>query len=268
MEEHEEHKEHKEYNIDTILEKLFDKIDSEELIVDEKFQQKVERILNLQDVFDMLDKTQQNRVTIKEIIAEQSPDFVASCKELKTVFARELNTKATYLSNIHESEISRLQGLLKSNLMGKGLKSILEAVYPDWTFLFRLDKTILYKCYNPCKSLNQGFIDDNLIQYDEEIFNLQGIYVNVMNDKVTSDTIHLAGTGHHPAVEDEGYGSACPGTLEGEEISLTNPEALRKLLDTICEVYEMMHIDTGYYEPNTHYEIIEKRTVWDSRRNQ
>ena len=254
-----------EYNIDTLLEKIFKETDELPVLEDEEFQKKIERTLDIGEVFDLLDSAQQNKITIKEIVTEQSSDFVASCKELKAIFARELGAKDTLLANQYISEISKLKGILKDNLFGRGLRNILEAISPEWTFLLRKDKTVLYRCYNPAMPLTRGFKNDDLIEYEETIFTLQGIYVNVMDDTITSETIHLAGTGHHPAIDNEGYGSACPGSLETEVISLDKPEELRKLLDNICKTYEMMHVSTGYHKPDVEYEVLEEKHVWDSR---
>ena len=254
-----------EYNIDEILEQLFK--ESEEIKIEDEFNEKISRIGDMGEVFDLLDKAQQNRITIKEIVAIQSPDFIASCKEMKAIVSRELAKKISFIENTYETEMSKLQEILKDAFLGKGLKEILEAIAPDWTFLLRKDKTVLYKCYNPALELREGFINNDRIRYEETIYTLQGIYVNVMHDKITGETIHLAGEGHHPAVEYSGYGSACPGSLENEPIRLDKPEELKMLLDSICKTYEVMYVSGGYYSPDITYEPIGTSNFIDARRD-
>jgi hypothetical protein len=167
-------------------------------------------------VFKKLEDSKQDKIKIKEIVLESEIDFTPSVKKLQECYIGEITETIGRLSDMYNNEVCKVDKLFRSEFIGKGLTYLADVISPDWCLVIKKESVNLYRCYNPPYKVSQGYYQNNSIIYDETVCSLRGIYVNIMNPKVSNGTIYLSTEGkQHPNCTNKHYGSVCPGSLDG-----------------------------------------------------
>jgi len=223
--------------------------------------------INYTELVDRLQKTKQEKVSVREIVLESEIDFINSIKQLKTVFKEELSEAIEKVNDLYNNELIKLQQIYRSEVIGDKLLELVKAVAPSgWYLLMKESSVNLCKFYNPAFEVVTGVSDErNTVQdYENTVCYLKAIYVNILHDKITYGTIHLSTENQHPNCDRNIFGQACAGNLEGRNIPLDDTEALVQLLNEISLTYQRFHLDSSYYTPSITFTIRKDNTVWET----
>lgn len=226
----------------------------------------ISREISFTDIVDMLNSTKQDKINVREIILESENDFLSSVKKLKEVFNDEFTKMTDRLNDKFNEELVKIKQLFHSALIGQPLIDLVNALSPaGWILVMKDSSVNLYKCYNPPFEVFEGIYENgDIYEFDEPVCQLLGIYVNIMHPRITNGTIRLSTDGkQHPNCSEKRFGSACPGTLDGRDITLNDIPSLLTLLAEISTTYESMHMDSAYYQPSGSYSIRkENQSAW------
>jgi len=217
------------------------------------------------DLVERLQKTKQEKISVREIVLDSEIDFINSIKQLKSVFKEELSEAIGKVNDLYNNELLKLQQIYRSEVIGGKLLELVGAVAPEGWYLLMKDSSVnLCKFYNPAFEVITGISELKSMVYDysEPVCYLKAIYVNILHDKVTYGTIHLASEMQHPNCDRDIFGQACAGSLEGRRIPLDDPDALIQLLNEISLTYQRFHLDSSYYTPQITFTTRKDNTVW------
>ncbi|MCE1169382.1 MAG: hypothetical protein LWX70_14945 [Sphingobacteriia bacterium] len=225
----------------------------------------LQREISSKDLVERLQKTKQDKISVKEIILDSEIDFINSIKQLKSVFEEELSEAIEKVNDLYNNELLKLQQIYRSEVIGGKLLELVKAVAPSGWYLLMKDSSVnLCRFYTPSYEVITGISEKKSMVYDysEPVCYLKAIYVNILHDKVTYGTIHLASEMQHPNCDKDIFGQACAGNLEGREIPLDDTEELLQLLNEISLTYQRFHLDSSYYTPTTNFITRKDTTLW------
>ena len=220
--------------------------------------------LSVSDLQNKLDNCQQDKITVKEIVVESAIDFLQSVKQLKNVFQFELEQALTKVNDLYNQELLKLQSLYRNVVIGKPLMDLVKKLSENEYCLVMMNSRVYaYKYYDPVYDVIEGHYNSGVVhEYQDPVCKLKSIYVNLLHPKITSGTVLINTERRHPNASDSGLSEACVGSMDGREIPINNPEALITLLDEICAMYEIMHLDSAYFLPESEYEERREKLKW------
>ena len=220
--------------------------------------------LSVSDLQNKLDNCQQEKITVKEIVVESAIDFLQSVKQLKNVFQFELEQALTKVNDLYNQELLKLQSLYRNVVIGKPLMDLVKKLSENEYCLVMMNSRVYaYKYYDPVYDVIEGHYNSGVVhEYQDPVCKLKSIYVNLLHPKITSGTVLINTERRHPNASDSGLSEACVGSMDGREIPINNPEALITLLDEICAMYEIMHLDSAYFLPESEYEERREKLKW------
>jgi hypothetical protein len=220
------------------------------------------------DLITKLNTVKQDKIKVMELVVESEIDFIKSAEKLKSVFDTEFKNMVKQLNDRFNAEIINLQQTYRKLMIGEGLINLVNEVSEaGWVLVMKNKSVNLYRCYNPAFDVTEGFYESGEVyDYNSPVTLLRGIYVNVLHPKITTGTIHLSTEGgRHPNCDSDGFGSACPGTLDGREIPVHDVKSLIALLDEIGLTYERMHLDSAYFVPASSHTIRKEEPQWTTQ---
>ena len=220
--------------------------------------------LSVSDLQNKFDNCQQDKITVKEIVVESTIDFLNSVKQLKSVFQFELEQALTKVNDLYNQELLKLQSLYRNVVIGKPLMDLVKKLSENEYCLVMMNSRVYaYKYYDPVYDVIEGHYNSGVVhEYQDPVCKLKSIYVNLLHPKITSGTVLINTERRHPNASDSGLSEACVGSMDGREIPINNPEALITLLDEICAMYEIMHLDSAYFLPESEYEERREKLKW------
>lgn len=255
--------------MDDIKNKFLDRLASAE----QEFSQDIEtdslkslitKELSVSDLQNKLDNCQQDKITVKEIVVESAIDFLQSVKQLKNVFQFELEQALTKVNDLYNQELLKLQSLYRNAVIGKPLMDLVKKLSEnEYSLVMMNNRVYAYKYYDPVYEVIEGHYNSGVVhEYQDPVCKLKSIYVNLLHPNITSGTVLINTEGRHPNASDSGLSEACVGSMDGREIPINNPEALVTLLDEICAMYEIMHLDSAYFIPESEFEERQVKLKW------
>ena len=255
--------------MDDIKNKFLDKLASSEQeeshdIETDSLKSLITKELSVSDLQNKLDNCQQDRITVKEIVVESAIDFMQSVKQLKNVFQFELEQALTKVNDLYNQELLKLQSLNRNAVIGKPLMDLVKKLSEnEYCLVMMNNRVYAYRYYDPPLEITEGRYSSGTIhEYLEPVCKLKSIYVNLLHPKITSGTVLINTDRRHPNASDSGLSEACVGSMDGREIPINNPEALVTLLDEICAMYEIMHLDSAYFLPEAEFEERQVKLKW------
>ena len=220
--------------------------------------------LSVPDLQNKLDNCEQDKITVKEIVVESTIDFLQSVKQLKNVFQFELEQALTKVNDLYNQELLKLQSLYRTAVIGKPLMDLVKKLSEnEYSLVMMNNRVYVYRYYDPVYDVIEGHYNSGVVhEYQDPVCTLKSIYVNLLHPNITSGTVLINTEGRHPNASNKGLSEACVGSMDGREIPVNNPEALVTLLDEICAMYEIMHLDSAYFIPESECEVKEEKLKW------
>lgn len=224
----------------------------------------IEKELPVMDIYPMLLAAKQDKINFKQIIVESEIDFINSAVQLKNVFDTQIKTAIYKLEEIYERESLNIKSLYHQNFFGKSFLNLIKVLNENkFSLVMMNERVYAYKYYDPPLSVDEGHYESGVIfNYDDSICELKGVYVNLLHPKITNGTVLINTERRHPNAKGSGLSEACTGSLDDKEIPINDPEALVQLLNSICEMYEIAHLDSAYFMPEQNYEKVEEEKKW------
>jgi len=215
----------------------------------------ITRELKFNDVYAKLVASKQDTVTFKEIIVESEIDFIKSVNQLKAVFDIELSAAIDKVDELYHRELLNLQSLYHKEFFGAPLLDLISKLSDsEYTLVMMNSRVYAYKYYDPPLEVTEGRFESGVVyDYDEPVCRLKGVYVNLLHPKVSNGTVLIKTDDRHPNAKEDGLSEACVGSLDERIIPIGNPDSLVVLLDEICMMYEVMHLDSAYFIPEASY---------------
>ena len=220
--------------------------------------------LSVPDLQNKLDNCEQDKITVKEIVVESTIDFLQSVKQLKNVFQFELEQALTKVNDLYNQELLKLQSLNRNTVIGKPLMDLVKKLSEnEYCLVMMNNRVYAYRYYDPVYDVIEGHYNSGVVhEYQDPVCSLKSIYVNLLHPNITSGTVLINTEGRHPNASNKGLSEACVGSMDGREIPVNNPKALVTLLDEICAMYEIMHLDSAYFIPESEFEVKEEKLKW------
>ena len=255
--------------MEDIKTKFLDKLEPAEQelyqdIATDSLRNMITKEISVTDLQDKLDNCQQDKITVKEIVVESAIDFLQSVKQLKNVFQFELEQALTKVNDLYNQELLKLQSLYRNVVIGKPMMDLVKKLSENEYCLVMMNSRVYaYKYYDPVYDVIEGHYNSGVVhEYQDPVCKLKSIYVNLLHPKITSGTVLINTERRHPNASDSGLSEACVGSMDGREIPINNPEALITLLDEICAMYEIMHLDSAYFLPESEFEERQVKLKW------
>ena len=255
--------------MDDIKNKFLDKLASSEQesspdIEADSLKRLITKKFSVSDLQNKIENCQQDKITVKEIVVESTIDFLQSVKQLKNVFQFELEQALTKVNDLYNQELLKLQSLYRNVVIGKPLMDLVKKWSENEYCLVMMNSRVYaYKYYDTVYDVIEGHYNSVVVdEYQDPVFKLKSIYENLLHPKITSGTVLINTERRHPNASDSGLSEACVGSMDGREIPINNPEALITLLDEICAMYEIMHLDSAYFLPESEYEERREKLKW------
>ena len=208
------------------------------------------------DIYPIFSAAKQSNIKVKEILLESEIDFVNSAKQLKQVFDAQLTEVIDKVNDLYERELLNLQTAYRKNYFGTKFLELVNVLNENEFSLVMMNKRVYaYRYYDPFHDVTKGHYRSGVIySYDEPVCLLKGVYVNLLHPKITNGTVLISTDDRHPNASNAGLSEACVGDLENHEIPINDPQALLNLLEDICAMYEICHLDSAYFTPEQSYE--------------
>jgi len=180
------------------------------------------------------------------------------------VFQFELEQALTKVNDLYNQELLKLQSLYRNAVIGKPLMDLVKKLSEnEYSLVMMNNRVYAYKYYDPVYDVIEGHYNSGVVhEYQDPVCTLKSIYVNLLHPKITSGTVLINTERRHPNASDSGLSEACVGSMDGREIPINNPVALITLLDEICAMYEIMHLDSAYFLPESEYEERREKLKW------
>lgn len=233
-------------------------------LVEDCLKNTITKEISLGDLQNKLYNCQQDKIAVKEITVESTIDFLNSVKQLKTVFETELEQALTKVNDLYNQELLKLQVLYRNVVIGKPLMDLVKKLSEsEFSLVMMNSRVYAYKYYDPPLDVTDGHYSSGTIhEYSDPVCELKSVYVNLLHPKITSGTVLINTDKRHPNSSDKGLSEACVGSMDGREIPISDPDALVTLLNEICEMYEIMHLDSAYFIPEADYSEREVKLKW------
>jgi len=215
----------------------------------------IQKEIPLGEIYPILSAAKQKTLKIKEIVLESEIDFVKSAKQLKQVFDEQLDSAIDKVNTAYERELLQMQSAFRKQYFGTQLLEMIDMLNDnDYTLVMMHKRIYAYKCYNPAHDVTVGRFTSGIdYDFDEPVCTLKGVYVNLLHPKMTNGTIFITTEGRHPNASNSGFSEVCIGDMENRAVPVNDPQALVELLDDICEMYEVCHLDSAYFIPEQSY---------------
>jgi len=223
-----------------------------------------EKELSFNDVYAKLIASKQETIKVKEITIESEIDFINSAKQLKSVFELQLTAAIEKVNDLYNRELLNLQTFYRNKFAGEGLMALIKALSnSEYSLIIMNSRIYSYKYYEPFHPVTEGHYESGMVYlYDEPVCSLKGVYVNLLHPKITNGSILISAEGRHPNASNKGLTEVCVGNLEGRAIPIENTDSLLELLNEICATYEVMHLDSAYFQPEGNYTTKEGALKW------
>ena len=255
--------------MEDIKTKFLDKLEPAEQelyqdIATDSLRNMITKEISLTDLQDKLVNSQQDKITVKEIVVESAIDFLQSVKQLKNVFQFELEQALTKVNDLYNQELLKLLSLNRNAVIGKPLMDLVKKFSEnEYSLVMMNNRVYAYRYYDPVYDVIEGHYNSGVVhEYQDPVCSLKSIYVNLLHPNITSGTVLINTEGRHPNASNKGLSEACVGDMDGREIPINNPESLVTLLDEICAMYEIMHLDSAYFIPESEFEVKEEKLKW------
>ena len=224
----------------------------------------ITRELGLNEVYSKLVASKQDRIKVTEVKMESEIDFISSARQLKAVFDQQLASAIQRVNNLYESELLNVQSLYRQEFFGAPLMNLIKKLNEnEYSLVIMNSRIYAYKYYDPPFEVTRGQYESGVLhEYNEPVCKLKGVYVNLLHPKITNGTVLISTDHRHPNSKDKGLSEACVGNTDGRKIPIDDPVALVALLDEICAMYEVMHLDSAYFVPETSYTTKEAHLKW------
>lgn len=229
-----------------------------------KLEESLIKEISFNEVYSKLLASKQESIKVKEITIESEIDFINSAKQLKAVFELQLTAAIEKVNDLYNRELLNLQTYYRNKFAGEGLMSLIKALSnSEYSLIIMNARIYAYRYYEPFHPVTEGHYESGMVySYDEPVCSLKGVYVNLLHTRITSGSILISTVGRHPNASNKGLTEVCVGNLEGRSIPIENTDSLLELLNEICTTYEVMHLDSAYFQPEGSYTSKEGALKW------
>ena len=235
-----------------------------EPVIENNLRETITRELPFNDIYTKLIASKQENIRFKEIIVESEIDFIKSVNQLKAVFELQLNEAIEKVNDIYSRELLNLKSLYHKEYFGDSLLKLIKKLNEnEFSLIMMNSRVYAYRYYSPALDVSEGRFESGKIhEYDEPVCQLKGVYINLLHPKVTNGTVLINTNETHPNAKQKGLSEACVGSLEDHDIPVNDPDLLLGLLNEICEMYEVMHLDSAYFIPEGSYTCKKGELKW------
>lgn len=229
-----------------------------------KLEESLIKEISFNEVYSKLLASKQESIKVKEITIESEIDFINSAKKLKSVFEIHLTAAIEKVNDLYNRELINLQTFYRNKFAGEGLMALIKAFSNcEYSLVIMNSRIYAYKYYEPFHPVTEGHYESGMVYlYDEPVCCLKGVYVNLLHPIITNGSILISTDDRHPNASNKGLTEVCVGNLEGRSIPIENTESLLELLNEICTTYEVMHLDSAYFQPEGSYTTKEGALKW------
>jgi len=250
--------------IESFISKVNTSSGLEPLELKNNLEKSFEKELSFNDVYAKLLASKQESIKVKEIVLESEIDFINSAKQLKAIFELQLTAAIEKVNDLYNRELLNLQSFYRNKFAGEGLMDLIKAFSnSEYSLVIMNSRIYAYKYYEPFHPVTEGQYESGMVYlYDEPVCSLKGVYVNLLHPRITNGSILISTDYRHPNSSNKGLTEVCVGNLEGRAIPIENTEALLELLNEICTTYEVMHLDSAYFQPEGSYTTKEGALKW------
>lgn len=253
-----------ETTIDSFINKVNTSSGIEPLELKNNLEKSFEKELSFNDVYVKLIASKQESIKVKEIVLESEIDFIKSSKNLKSVFQTQLTEAIEKVNDLYNRELLNLQSFYRNKFAGEGLMALIKTLSnSEYSLVIMNSRIYAYKYYEPFHPVTEGHYESGMVfSYDEAVCSLKGVYVNILHPRITNGSILISTEDRHPNASNKGLTEVCVGNLAGRTIPIENTEMLLELLNEICSTYEVMHLDSAYFQPEGSYTTLEGALKW------